>query len=68
MVIGIDVMLMASQGRPGSNQAQNDQWRNVMNALKIKDKDLIIRIHDELKKYPPMDYQELLDFVRSFLR
>jgi RHS repeat-associated protein len=66
-VIGIDIMMMASQGRPVNNQSQNKQLEDIVNKLKIYDKDLIRRIHNELHKYPPMNFQELLEFVKSFL-
>ena len=66
-VIGIDIMFMSSQRRPKNNQTQNKQFQDILNKLKVKDKELIRRIHNELHKCPSMSFKELLEFVKSFL-
>ena len=63
----LGIMLFAKGGLP-NNQHQNEQWREAMRQLGIKDKDLWRRLHDEVHKHPyQRNLKDLLKLLREIL-
>ncbi len=58
-VVSLGLLMFASDGRLGNNQAQNKQFKDVMNQLGINKDDPIWRFaHDSLHGEPPMDFNK----------
>ncbi|MDE6945667.1 MAG: hypothetical protein K2P14_00640 [Anaeroplasmataceae bacterium] len=57
---------MFSKGRPQNNQKQNEQFREVMKRLGIDKRNPKWRkAHDAIEHEPPMNFQELLQFIKD---
>ena len=64
----LGILLFAKGGLP-NNQHQNEQWREAMRRLGIKDKDLWRRLHNEVHKYPYQNnLKDLLKLLREILQ
>lgn len=60
--------LLFGKGRPQNNQKQNEQFRAIMNRFGINKSDPRWRYtHDSLKNEKPMDFKELLEFIKQIL-
>ena len=57
-----------NKGRPGDNQKQNEQFSTIMKGFGYKRTDPVWQTLHELLHYEePMNFQELLEFIKSFL-
>ncbi len=57
---------MFSKGRSQSNQEQDEQFREVMKRLGIDKRNPKWRkAHDAIEHEPPMNFQELLQFIKD---
>ena len=69
--LGVNALLgtisfFASNGRPGDNKRQNEQFKSAMDRLDIKRTDPRWReAHDALHGEPPMGFKELLKFIKE---
>ena len=60
------LFLFASNNRPGNNKKQNQQFRDAMKELGIKNKDQMRRVHDRIKGRN-MGYKDLIEFIKNVL-
>ena len=62
----VGMVFFASDKRPGNNKKQNEQFKSAMRELGISNKDVMRRIHDNLRG-KNFGYKQLVEFIKEFL-